>query len=71
MATLGESRKTFKVNHMAPSTWRKIFLVHSNEVFRPREKVIYDRHSAVPVFFVGSRLKIYAGSKFHFRTINR
>ena len=63
--------KTFKFNHVAPSTWRKIFLVHDNEVFKPKDKVIFDRHSTVPSMFVGSKVKIYAGSRFHTRIITR
>ena len=71
MSVFGESKKTFKLTYAAPSTWRKIFLVYDNEVFRPKEKIIYDRHSTIPMFFVGSKVKIYSGSKFHSRVVNR
>ena len=71
MSVFGESKKTFKLTYAAPSTWRKIFLVYDNEVFRPKEKIIYDRHSTIPMFFVGSKVKIYSGSKFHSRIVNR
>ena len=72
MSTLNfQPKKTFKLNHAAASTWRKIILVHGNEVFRPKDKVIFDRHSTVPAMFVGSKVKIYAGSKFHTRIITR
>ena len=71
MSVFGESKKTFKLTYAAPCTWRKIFLVYDNEVFRPKEKIIYDRHSTIPMFFVGSKVKIYSGSKFHSRIVNR
>jgi len=71
MADFNSHNKTYKLNHTAPSTWRKIFLVHGNEVFRPKKKVIYDRHSTIPSMFIGSKVQIYSGSKFHSRVINR
>jgi ribosomal protein S19 len=71
MPVLGESKKTFKLTYVAPSTWRKIFLIYDNEVFRPKEKTIYDRQSTIPMFFVGSKVKIYSGAKFHSRIVNR
>lgn len=72
MAVFTESnKKTFKLNHVAPATWRKIFLVHDNDVFKPKDKIIFDRHSTVPAMFVGSKVKIFAGSKFHSRRITR
>ena len=71
MSNLTPVKSTFKVNHTAPSTWRKIFLVYDNEVFRLKNKVIYDRHSTVPAAFLGSKVRIYAGSRFHSRVITR
>ena len=71
MSSLLPTKKTFRLNHVAPSTWRKIFLIYNNEVFRPKKKIIYDRHSTIPFLFVGSTIKIYSGSKFHTRVINR
>ena len=71
MTNFVESKKTFKMGYVAPSTWRKIFLVYGNNVFTDRDKVIYDRNSAIPPFFVDSKIKIYAGSRFHTHTINR
>lgn len=71
MASLKFPKKTFKINHVSTGTWRKIFLVYGNDVFEPKDKVIYDRHSTIPNLFVGSKLKIYAGARFHTRIINR
>ena len=71
MSTFNNTKITHKINHVAPSTWRKLFLVHDNEVFKPKDKVIYDRHSTIPSTFRGSKVKIYAGSRFHTRIINR
>lgn len=64
-------RRTARLNYMAPSTWRKIFLIHDNEVFKPKNKVIYDRHSTVPSLFVGSKVRIYSGTKFHTRVVTK
>ena len=63
--------KSFKVNHVAPSTWRKIFLITDNDVFSPKDKYIFDRHSTIPKMFVGSKVKIYAGMRYHSRIVNR
>ena len=71
MAVFTKIKKTYKINKLSVSTWRKIFLVYDNEVFGPKNKVIYDRNSAVPSSFVGSKVKIYSGRKFHSRVINR
>ena len=71
MANLTFSTKTSKTNYVAPSTWRKLFLVLDNEVFTKRKKIIFDRGSTIPAPFVGSKILIYAGSRFHTRTINR
>lgn len=71
MANFLIKNKTFKINHVSPSTWRKIFLIHDNEVFKPKKKIIFDRHSTIPSMFIGSRVRIYAGYRFHSRIINR
>lgn len=71
LASLKFPKKTFKINHASTSTWRKIFLVYGNDVFEPKDKVVYDRHSTIPNLFVGSKIKIFAGARFHTRIINR
>ena len=71
MSFLAPRSKTFKINHVASSTWRKVFLICNNDVFRPKKKIIYDRHSTVPRLFVGSVVKIYSGKGFHTRIVNR
>lgn len=63
--------KTFKTKHLEASTWRKVFLTHGNDVFKPKDKVIYDRNSVIPFSFLGSKVKIYAGTRFHTRVITR
>ena len=62
---------TFKPNHLASSTWRKIFLLTDNQVFKSKAKIVYDRHSVIPNLFVGSKIQIHAGYRFHTRYINR
>ena len=71
MSFLNSRSKTFRINHISPPTWRKVFLIENNEVFRSKKKIIYDRHSTVPSIFVGSTIKIYSGTKFHTRFVNR
>lgn len=71
MSFLRASSKSFKINHVAPATWRKIFLICNNDVFRPKKKIIFDRHSTVPSIFIGAKVRIYAGRRFHTRIVNR
>ena len=71
MASLSSIKKSHKLNYVAASTWRKIFLIRNNEVFRPKNKVIYDRNSVVPHMFIGSKVRIYAGMRYHSRIVNR
>lgn len=33
--------------------------------------MIYERSSTLPLTFVGSRIRIYSGNKFHTRYVNR
>ena len=71
MSAFTNTKHTHKLNHAAAGTWRRIFLVHGNEVFRPKDKIIYDRHSTIPYMLIGSKVKIYAGSRFHSRIIGK
>ena len=71
MAVFSNVPKTYKLNKLGSSTWRKLFLVYDNDVFSSKNKIIYDRNSAVPSTFVGSKVRIYAGKRFHTRIINR
>lgn len=64
-------KKTFKLNYVAPSTWRKVFLVSGNDVYKDKGRTVYDRGSTIPLSFVGAKIKIYAGMRFHLRVINR
>lgn len=64
-------KPTCKPQYVAPSTWRKIFLIRDNEVFKPKKKFIHDRNSTIPTMFVGSKVLIFSGLKFHSRVINR
>ena len=51
MSSLLPTKKTFRLNHVAPSTWRKIFLIYNNEVFRPKKKNYLRSpfHDTVPI----------------------
>ena len=62
---------TFKVNYAHASTWRKVFLLTDNELFHAKTKRIYDRHSVISAAFVGSKVHIYSGCRFHIRYVNR
>lgn len=66
-----QNKKTYKLNHFAQSTWRKIFLIKENELHMARSKVIFDRSSTVPSLFRGELVKIYNGRKFKTRLVNR
>ena len=62
---------TFKVNYAHAATWRKVFLLTDNQVFHAKTKRIYDRHSVISTAFVGSKVHIYSGCRFHIRYVNR
>lgn len=71
---MGDTRTnqpTFKVNYVNASTWRKVFLLTDNQVFHAKTKYIYDRHSVISNVFIGSKVHIYSGCRFHIRYINR
>ena len=73
-AKMGETKKlqsTFNRNYMHASTWRKIFLLTDNQVFHAKTKVIYDRNSTIPKAFLGSKVHIYSGCRFHIRYVTR
>lgn len=59
------------MNYIAPSTWRKVFLIATNPVYILRDKVLHDRSSTLPSVFVGCKIRIYSGNKFHTRYVNR
>ena len=71
VAVLKSPKTSFKLNYVNSSTWRKIFLIHDNDVFKPKNKIIQDRASTIPNLFIGSKVRIYSGSKYHTRIINR
>ncbi len=62
--------KTYKLSYIAPSTWRQIFLIKNNELYRAKEKFIYDRSSTIPPLFNGVQVKIYSGKHFNTKNIN-
>ena len=73
-AKMGENKKlqlTFNRNYMHASTWRKIFLLIDNQVFHAKTKVIYDRNSTIPKTFIGSKVHVYSGCRFHIRYVTR
>lgn len=71
MASLFSSKKTHKINYMSASSWRKMFLMASNDLFLSREKFIFDRNSTIPRALTGCKVRIYSGKSFHMRIINR
>ena len=64
-------KKTHSLTKVSASTWRKIFLVYTNSLFINQSKTIFDRESTIPKLFIGHRIRIYAGNKYHSRTLNR
>lgn len=45
-------KKTYKVPYIAPSTWRQLFLIESNEAYLNEKRVVHDRSSTIPLFLV-------------------
>ena len=64
------SFKTYKLSYIASSTWRQIFLIKNNDLYRAKEKFIYDRNSTIPPLFNGVQVKIYSGNHFNTKNIN-
>ena len=56
-----KNKKTFKVNHLGPNTWRQIFLHLSSEVIEEQDKFIFERSSTITPLLKASKLKIYNG----------
>jgi ribosomal protein S19 len=63
------NNKTYKISYISSSTWRKIFLVTDNEVYKDQTKFIYDRSSTIPPIFNGYQVKIYDGRRFNIRNV--
>ena len=71
MSNLNHTEKTFKLNYVNYTTWRKLLLIKDNEIHQAQEKFIYDRNSTIPHLFIRRKVKIYSGLNFHSRVINK
>jgi len=71
MAMFRQESKTFKLTFMATSTWRKMFLIRYNELYKKKKKIVFDRSSTVPITFAFNSIRIYNGSKLKTRRITK
>lgn len=62
--------KTYKISYVAASTWRQIFLIKGNDLYKSKEKFIYDRSSTISPLFSGVQVNIYSGNRFNTKNIN-
>jgi ribosomal protein S19 len=62
--------KTYKISYIASSTWRQIFLIKGNDLYKSKEKFIYDRSSTISPLFSGVQVNIYSGNRFNTKNIN-
>lgn len=59
-----QTKKTHKIKHLGPNTWRQLFLHLSSEVLEEQDKFIYERGSTITPLFTLNRLKIYNGKTY-------
>lgn len=64
------STSTYKLSHVSASTWRQVFLINNNDLYRAKEKFVYDRNSTIPPIFKGVQVQIYSGNRFNTKNIN-
>lgn len=66
-----QESKTFKLTFMATSTWRKMFLIRYNELYKKKKKIIFDRSSTIPITFASNTIRIYNGRKLKSRRVTK
>lgn len=54
-------KKTYKIAYVSSSTWRYIFLIQTNDLYRSQERTFYDRGSTIPPLLSDTRISIYTG----------
>jgi ribosomal protein S19 len=64
-------KKTYKVPYIAPSTWRQLFLIESNEAYLNEKRVVHDRSSTIPPIFSNVNTRIYTGKRYIICEIDR
>ncbi len=57
------ARSNYKQPYYSPAMWRKIFKIKLNTIVRGR--LVFDRGSAIPKIFTGSRYFGYNGNVFN------
>jgi ribosomal protein S19 len=64
-------KKTYKIKHVGPNTWRQLFLHISSEVIEEQDKFIYERSSTISPILKNNRIKIYNGKFYTARYISK
>lgn len=61
---LFQSKATYKLNYMHPTTCRKLFLICQSVVYKNKPKRVKDRSSFIPWVFLRMMVHIYNGRRF-------
>ena len=62
-------KKSYKVPFISKNTWREIFLISGNTIYKSKEKISNDRSSSIPFLYSGLLIKIHKGNFFHRKKI--
>ena len=57
-------RKSYKIPHVGPNTWRQIYLHIANEVIEEQDKFIHERRSTVTPLLASTGMRIYNGKTY-------
>lgn len=61
---LWEPKKSYKMSHVGPNTWRQIYLHIANEVIEEQDKFIHERCSTVTPLLASTSMRIYNGKTY-------
>ena len=65
------TKKTYKLSHLCPNTWRQVFLHLSSEVIEEQDKFVHERASRITPLLTKGRLKIHMGRGYISRNITK
>jgi ribosomal protein S19 len=64
-------KKQRKLNYLAPSLLRSVFLIKSNPIHNFSEKKVFARSSRIPNLYSNQEVLIYNGRRFKQKCINK
>jgi len=63
-------KKTYKIAHVGPNTWRQIFLHVSSDVIGEQDKFVHERCSTITPLLAQGRMRIYTGRTYITRNMS-